>query len=118
MLIFLNIEKELSSTVPWHGKTRSDDMFQSLYANLLEMKVPIHNLASMSTDDTPIMTIDNGLILLRKKFPLSQIFIVTNVSFISKMCEKIIDFQHLIVVQNVENSIRPTPVQHRSSSFY
>jgi hypothetical protein len=92
ILIFFSIEKELSSTEPSHGNSRNDYIFESLYASLLEMKVPIHNLELLTTDNTPIMTVENGLIRLRKHFSHSRICIVTNVSFISKICVKVIDF--------------------------
>jgi hypothetical protein len=81
-----NIKEELLKTIPLHGKTRGEDIFQSFYDSLLEMNVPIHKLVSITTDGAPAMTSENvGLIGLCKKIPLSQTFLVSTVSFISKL---------------------------------
>jgi hypothetical protein len=81
-----NIKEELLKTVPLHGKTRGEDIFQSFYASLLEMNVPIHKLVSIATGGAPAMTSGNvGLIGLCKKDPAFTEFLVTTVSFISKL---------------------------------
>jgi hypothetical protein len=62
-----NIKAELLKTLPLHGKT-TDDIFQSFYANLLEMNVPNHKLVSMTIDGALAMTSENvGLIGLCKE---------------------------------------------------
>jgi hypothetical protein len=43
-----NIKEKLLKTIPLHGKTRGEDIFQSFYASLLEMNVPIHKLVPSS----------------------------------------------------------------------
>jgi hypothetical protein len=58
-----NIKGELLETVLLHGKTKSEDIFQSFYVSHLEMNVSIHELVSLTTHDTPAMTSENvGLI--------------------------------------------------------
>jgi hypothetical protein len=71
-----NIKEELLKTVPLHGKTKGEDIFQSFYASLLEMNVPIHKLVSVTTDDAPAMTSENvGLIgLCKKRSRFSRLF--------------------------------------------
>jgi hypothetical protein len=65
-----NIKEELLKTIPLHGKTKGDDIFQSFYASLLEMNVPIHKLVLITIDGAPAMTSENfGLIGLCKKDP-------------------------------------------------
>jgi hypothetical protein len=65
-----NIKEELLKTIRLHGKTRGEEIFQSFYASLQEMNVPIHKLMSVTTDDAPAMTSENvGLIALCKKDP-------------------------------------------------
>jgi hypothetical protein len=60
-------------TIPLHGKTRGEDIFQSFYACLLEMNVPIHKLVSVTKDGAPAITSENvGLIGLCKKYPAFQ----------------------------------------------
>jgi hypothetical protein len=81
-----NIKEELFKTIPLHGETRGEDIFQSFYASLLEMNVPIHKLVSITTDGAPAMTSENvGLVGLCKKDPFPRLFLVTTVSFISKL---------------------------------
>jgi hypothetical protein len=58
-----NFKEELLKTVLLHGKTRSEDIFQSFYASLLEMNVPIHKLVSVTTDSTPAMTNENVVLI-------------------------------------------------------
>ena len=41
------IEEELLKTIMLHGKARSEDTYQSFYARLLEMKVPVHILCTL-----------------------------------------------------------------------
>jgi hypothetical protein len=58
-----SIKEELLKTIPLHGKTRGEDIFQSFYTSLLEINVPIHKLVSITTDGPPAMTSENvGLI--------------------------------------------------------
>ena len=40
-----HIEEELLKTIMLHGKARGEDTFQSFYARLLEMNVPVHTRA-------------------------------------------------------------------------
>jgi hypothetical protein len=65
--------------------TGGEEIFQSLYATLLD--VSHHTLVSISTDGVPAMTSENvGLIGLYKKNPISRTFLVITMSFISKVC--------------------------------
>jgi hypothetical protein len=81
-----NIKAELLKTIPLHVKTGGKDIFESFYARLLEMNVPIHKLVSITTDGAPAMSSENvGLIGLCKKIPFSKTFLGTTVSFISKL---------------------------------
>jgi hypothetical protein len=74
-------------TVPLHGKTVGEEMFQSFYANLLEINVPIHKLLLVATDGAQAMATENVcLIELCKKMSLFQTFLFTSVSLISKLC--------------------------------
>jgi hypothetical protein len=51
-----------------HGKTRGEEIFQSPYDALLEMKVPVHKLVSVTTEGTSAMNSENfPLIGLCKK---------------------------------------------------
>jgi hypothetical protein len=54
-----NFKEELLETIPLHGKTRGEDIFQSVYASLLEMNVPFHELVSIITNGTPAMSSKN-----------------------------------------------------------
>jgi hypothetical protein len=57
------IPQELLQTVPLHGKTREEAIFQIFYASLLEMNVPIHKLESVATGGATTMTSENtGLV--------------------------------------------------------
>jgi hypothetical protein len=79
--------KELLKTIPLHWKTKGENIFQSFYAGLLEMNVPIHKLVSVTTDGTPAMTSGNfGLTGLCRKDPTFSDSLVTTVSFTSKLC--------------------------------
>jgi hypothetical protein len=52
----INIERELLRTVPSPRKIRSEELFQSFYASLLEINVPIHKLESVTKGGATAMT--------------------------------------------------------------
>jgi hypothetical protein len=96
-------------------KTVLEDIFQSFYASLLEMNVPIHKLVSVTTDGAPAMASENvGLIPLWKKvlaFPV--IYSYHCVIHQQALCIKVINFQHVMsVVQKNLNLICARPLQH------
>jgi hypothetical protein len=76
----------LLKTIPSHGKTRGEDIFQSCYASLLYMNAPIHKLGSITTDGAPAMTSENVIgLCLRAR---SQTFFAAIESLISKLYVK------------------------------
>jgi hypothetical protein len=104
-----NIKEELFKTIPLHGKNGGEDIFQSFYARLPEMNIPIHKLVLVTTDGAPAMTSENdGLIGLWKKDPAFKDFFSYHcVIHQQALCTKVIDFQHVMsVVQKIVNSIR------------
>jgi hypothetical protein len=103
-------------TILLYGKTRGKDLFQSFYASLLEMYVPIHKLVSLTTDGTPTMTSANvGLIGLCKKDPIFLDFYSYHcVIYQQALCTNVINFQHVMsVVQKIVNLICARLLQHR-----
>jgi hypothetical protein len=94
-----NIQEELWKTIPWHGKTKTEDI-SKLSCYLLEMNVAIHILVSVTTDGAPVMTSENiGLIGLCKKdraFP--GFFTCHCVIHQQAAYTEVIDFQHVIRV--------------------
>jgi hypothetical protein len=54
-----SIRMVLLKTIPSYGKTIGAGIFQSGYASLLYMNVPIHKLGSVTTDGAPAMTSEN-----------------------------------------------------------
>jgi hypothetical protein len=117
-MVFSNgsIKEELLKTIPLHGKTRGEDIFQSFYASLLEMNVPIYKLVSVTTDGASAITSENvGLIGLCRKDPTSPDFFSYHcVIHQQALCTKVICFQHVMsVVQKTINSVCARPPQHR-----
>jgi hypothetical protein len=111
-----NIKEELLKAVLSHGKTRGEDIFQSFYASLLEMNIPIHKLVSITTGGAPAMTSENvGLIGLCKKEPtFPDFFSYHCVIHQQVVCTKVTDLQRVVsVVQKIVNSICARPLQHR-----
>jgi hypothetical protein len=53
------IKEELLKTTLLRRKTRGEDAFQSFYASLLEIKLPIHKLVSVTTEGAPAMITEN-----------------------------------------------------------
>jgi hypothetical protein len=82
----LNIKEELMNTVPVHGKTRGEDIFQSFDASLLEVNTPIYKLMLITTGGGPATASENAdLIELCKKDSVFKDFLVTTLSFIRKL---------------------------------
>jgi hypothetical protein len=54
-------------------KTKDEGIYQSFYASLLEMNVPVHKLVSVTTDGAPAMIRESGgsigLCENRSRFP-------------------------------------------------
>jgi hypothetical protein len=54
-----SIKEEVLKTISLRGKTRGEEIFQSSYDILLEMKVPVHKLVSVTTEGTSAMSSEN-----------------------------------------------------------
>jgi hypothetical protein len=66
-----SIKLELLTTVPLHGNSRGENIFQSFDASLLQMNIPIHKLLSVTADSAPVVTNESvGLTGLYKKVPV------------------------------------------------
>jgi hypothetical protein len=75
-----NIKMVLLKTIPSHGKTRGEDIFQSCYASLLNRMFP---LGSITRDGAPAMTSENVIgLCLRAR---SQTLFAATASLISKL---------------------------------
>jgi Domain of unknown function (DUF4371)/Spin-doc zinc-finger/hAT family C-terminal dimerisation region len=111
-----SVKEDILIVLPLKETTKGEDVYNVFKTYVTEKSIPIHKLASITTDGAPSMTgIHNGFIALCRKdntFPpfLSYHCIVHQ----QALCGKVLNMKHVMsVVVKVVNSIRAKALQRR-----
>lgn len=111
-----SVKEEMLCLLPMKERTRGEDIYQVFKNFILERKLPLHKLSSITTDGAPAMIGKNkGFITLCKKdesFP--NFFAYHCIVHQQVLCSKILSLSHVLdPVTKIINSIKAAPLQHR-----
>lgn len=111
-----SVKEEMLCLLPLKEKTRGEDIYLVFKNFVLERKLPLHKLSSITTDGAPAMIGKNkGFVRLCTKDELFPKFFTYHcIVHQQVLCSKVLSLNHVLnPITKIINSIKAAPLQHR-----